>query len=476
MTSLFASGPTRPGSYVPHAPEDALEGIPAAQRREDLDLPHMAEIEVARHFTALAHANYGIDTGIYPLGSCTMKYNPKVNEALSRLPGLARLHPYTPVERVQGALELMDRLARALREITGMDAISLQPAAGAQGELTGILMIRAYHEARGDAGRDQVIVPDSAHGTNPATAAMAGFQVVTVPSDARGGVDIDALERALSPRVAALMLTNPNTLGIFEDRIAEIAQRVHGVGGLLYYDGANLNAIMGITRPGDMGFDAVHLNLHKTFSTPHGGGGPGAGPVGVKAPLEPFLPTPVLEATADGYRFSWERPRSIGPVRSFFGNFGMLVRAYAYIRALGPEGLREASEQAVLNARYLKHRLADVLDVPYERDAMHEFVLSARSLQRATGVRALDLAKRLLDHGVHPPTVYFPLVVEEALMIEPTETESLQRLDGLAEAIRSVVAEARRDPDAVRRAPERTPVGRLDEVRAVRAPDLGARP
>ncbi|MDI3256592.1 MAG: aminomethyl-transferring glycine dehydrogenase subunit GcvPB [Kyrpidia sp.] len=453
-------------------PEVAVEEVlPEEYRRKDPPrLPEVSEPDLIRHYTALSRRNHGVDIGFYPLGSCTMKYNPKRNERAARLPGFAHIHPYQPPETVPGALELMAALQEGLAAVTGMDAVSLQPAAGAQGEWTGLMMIRAYHRARGER-RTTVIIPDSAHGTNPASAAMAGFRVVTVPSDDRGGVDLAALEKVLGEDTAALMMTNPNTLGLFEEQIAAIAERVHMSGALLYYDGANANAILGKTRPGDMGFDAVHLNLHKTFSTPHGGGGPGAGPVGVKSFLEPFLPSPVVRREGGRVILDDDRPQSIGKVHTFYGNFGVLVRAYAYLRAMGADGLQQVAEDAVLNANYLMRRLAPHFDVPYDRICKHEFVLSG-ARQRRAGVRTLDVAKRLLDFGFHPPTVYFPLIVEEALMIEPTETESLETLDAFAEAMIRIVEEAEAEPETVRSAPHTTPVSRLDETRAARSPVL----
>jgi glycine dehydrogenase subunit 2 len=451
---------------VPDLPAGTLRRRPPA-------LPEVSELQAVRHFTRLSQRNHAVDTGFYPLGSCTMKYNPKVGDLAAQDPGFANLHPYAPEDRVQGALRLMWELERALCEIAGMARFTLQPAAGAHGELTGILIARAYHESRGEGHvRTRVIVPDSAHGTNPATAAMCGYEVVEVPSDARGGVDVAALEAAVDERTAALMLTNPNTLGLFEENIQRIAETVHRAGGLVYYDGANANAIVGRVRPGDMGFDIVHFNLHKTFSTPHGMGGPGAGPVGVVERLVPFLPVPLVDREGDRFVWRWDLPASIGRVRAFYGNFGVLVRAYAYIRAHGADGLREVSGHAVLNANYLLALLRDLFDVPYDRRCMHEFVVSARSLRQRTGVRALDVAKRLLDHGFHPPTVYFPLIVEEAMMVEPTETEAKETLDAFAAALEGIVAEARSDPEAVRSAPHTTPVGRLDEATAARRPVL----
>ncbi len=451
-------------------PEDLLRKEPAA-------LPEVPEVDVIRHFTRLSQLNHGVDTGFYPLGSCTMKYNPKVNEALARLPGFTGLHPMKPPELTQGALELMWRLERYLCEIGGLARVTLQPAAGAHGEFTGLQIIRAYHLDRGE-DRRKVIVPDSAHGTNPATAAMCGCFVVSVPSDDRGGVDIAALEKLLDDNVAAFMLTNPNTLGLFDENIDKIARLVHDAGGLLYYDGANANAIMGWARPADTGFDVVHFNLHKTFSTPHGGGGPGSGPVGVTETLVPYLPVPMVERDeATGrYYLDWNRPKSIGKLMAFYGNFGVLVRAYAYIRAHGPDGLKQVSEDAVLSANYLMRKLQPYYDLPYDRACMHEFVLSARRQKQKTGVRALDIAKALLDYGVHPPTIYFPLIVEEALMVEPTETETLETLDAFVGAMVEIARQAEGNPDALKGAPYTTPVGRLDEARAARQPDVRWRP
>ena len=445
-------------------------------RKEPLNLPQVGEVDVVRHFTRLSQMNYGVDAGFYPLGSCTMKYNPKINEAAASLPGFASLHPYQPIESVQGALKLMVELDQMLCAITGMDRFTLSPAAGAQGELAGLMMIRAYHQHRQDFGRRKMIVPDSAHGTNPASAAMAGFEVVEVRSDASGGVDVAALRSLIGPDTAGLMLTNPNTLGLFDTRIVEIAALVHDAGGLLYYDGANANAILGVTRPGDMGFDVVHLNLHKTFSTPHGGGGPGAGPVGVKADLVPFLPVPLAVEDADGScRFIEDLPLSIGRLKSFHGQFAVLVRAYAYIRTHGAAGLRKVAETAVLNANYLKARLSTAFEVPYDRTCMHEVVLSG-SRQKTQGASTLDMAKRLLDYGYHPPTIYFPLIVKEAMMIEPTETESKETLDAFADALLQIAEEVERDPEKVRTAPHETTIARLDEVKAARQAILRYKP
>ncbi len=440
-------------------------------RKADAELPQVSEIDVARHFTRLAKRNHGVDSSFYPLGSCTMKYNPKINEEIAALEGFTGVHPYQCEESAQGSLQLLYEMDRMLSEITGMERVTLQPAAGAHGELTGLMIIGAYHRSRGDLARTKIIVPDSAHGTNPASAAFAGFEVVEVKSDARGGVDIEDLRLAVGEDTAGLMLTNPNTLGLFDENIEEIARIVHDAGGLLYYDGANANAIMGICRPGDMGFDLVHLNLHKTFSTPHGGGGPGSGPVGVKKELVPFLPAPVVECEDGRYWLDYERPESIGRMKSFYGNFGVVLKAYAYIRTMGPDGLRSASEMAVLNANYLMERLRDSFDIPYERICMHEFVLSNKK-QDKNGVRTLDIAKRLLDFGYHPPTVYFPLIVHEAMMIEPTETESRETLDSFADALISIADEAEHDPDKVKGAPYTTVVSRPDEAKAARNPVL----
>jgi glycine dehydrogenase subunit 2 len=470
----------RGSARVPHPPADALAGVPAEQRRaEPLALPELNEPEVIRHFVNLSQLNYAVDTGFYPLGSCTMKFNPKVNEWAARLPGFAALHPLAPDALAQGTLELLWELERWLVEISGMQAVSLQPAAGAQGELTGILMIRAYHRARGDSQRVEVIVPDSSHGTNPATASMAGFRTVTVRSNAAGEVDLDALRAALGPRTAAVMLTNPSTLGLFETRIDELVESVHRAGALAYMDGANMNAVLGKFKPGQAGFDVMHFNTHKTFSTPHGGGGPGAGPVAVGAELEPFLPWPrVIRAEGGELRLerAGERPASIGRVRSYVGSVGVLVRAYAYLAAHGAHGLEQVSEDAVLAANYLKQRLGATFDLPYAQRCKHEFVASARSLRAQTGVRTIDIAKRLIDHGFHPPTVYFPLIVDEAMLIEPTETESIETLDAFASALVSIADEARTDPEVVRSAPHEAPVRRLDEATAARRPDLRWRP
>ncbi len=450
------------------------EMVPASlQRQNPLAIPSLSEPEVARHFGRLGRLNSNLHQNLYPLGSCTMKFNPTVNEAIARFEEFADLHPYQPQKRAQGALRLMWELERALTAITGMDRISLQPAAGAHGEWTGLRMIQAYHRSRGEK-RDQVLVPDSAHGTNPASAALSGLDTVTVKSGADGLVDVQDLRGKLSSRVAAVMMTNPNTVGLFEKDVEEIARLAHAQGAQLYYDGANLNALVGIARPGDMGFDVVHLNLHKTFSTPHGGGGPGAGPVGVKEHLAPFLPVPTVEHRDGAYLLDYDRPRSIGKVRAFYGNFGMLVRAYAYIRAYG-NTIREVAQHAVLNASYLRRHLRRHFEDAFPGPTMHEFVLSARGA-KAQGVRALDIAKRLIDLGFHPPTIYFPLIVPEALMIEPTETESKATLDEFIRAFDQIAREIASEPDVVRGAPHTAPVGRLDEVRAARQPDLRWRP
>ncbi len=440
-------------------------------REEGPDLPEVSELDVVRHYTNLSKLNYSVDTQFYPLGSCTMKYNPKINEDVARLDGFTSVHPYQPEDTVQGALELLYAMDGMLSEITGMDRVSLQPAAGAHGELTGLMIIKAYHENRGEGHRHKIIVPDSAHGTNPASAMMVGYDVVEVKSDDRGCVDIDTLRDIVDNNVAGLMLTNPNTLGLFEEHIHEISQIIHDAGGLLYYDGANLNAIMGMARPGDMGFDVVHLNIHKTFSTPHGGGGPGSGPVGVKQDLIPFLPVPMVEKEDNRYYFDYDRPLSIGKVKSFYGNFNVLVKAYAYILSMGAKGLKEASQNAVLNANYLASMLKKYYELPYDRYCMHEFVLSAQP-QKEKGVSAMDIAKGLIDYGFHPPTVYFPMIVREALMIEPTETESKETLDRFIEAMIELAKMADEDPDKIKGAPHKAPMKRLDETRAARHPVL----
>ena len=454
-------------------PEKPLEQIlPQPLRRAEAPgLPELSENEVIRHFTELSTRNFGVDTGFYPLGSCTMKYNPKVNEDAAALPGFACLHPCQPEETVQGALELLYTMEQGLKALTGMDRFTLQPAAGAHGELTGLMLIQAYHNQRGDQQRNKVLIPLSAHGTNPATVSMAGYEVVQVPCDDRGLVDLAALKAAVDDQTSALMLTNPSTLGLFEEEIIEIAKAVHEAGGLLYYDGANMNAIMGYTRPGDMGFDVVHLNIHKTFSTPHGGGGPGGGPVGVKERLIPFLPVPLVEKKDSAFYFNYDLPESIGKMHSFYGNFGVVIKAYTYLRMLGGEGLKQVSTDAVLNANYLMNLLKKTYYLPYDRTCKHEFVLSARP-EKKKGAGAGDIAKALLDRGFHPPTVYFPLIVEEALMIEPTETESKETLDAFARTMQDIAAAIDQDAGHVAHGPYNTVVGRLDEVRAARSPVL----
>jgi glycine dehydrogenase subunit 2 len=456
---------------VPEAP------IPAELERdpERLGLPEVSELDVVRHFTHLSRLNHAIDIGFYPLGSCTMKYNPKLNEDVARMPGFNWIHPLQPEDTVQGALRIQYELQNLLAEVAGFEAVTLQPAAGAQGELVGVLTIRAYHHARGDAQRTKILVPDAAHGTNPATAAMCGFKVVTIKSDKRGNVDLEHLAKMVGPDTAGLMLTNPNTLGLFDENLIEVAEIVHKAGGLMYGDGANFNAILGIVKPGEVGFDVMHINLHKTFSTPHGGGGPGSGPVCVKSHLAPYLPTPVVDKeTRDGQdHYSFRKiPESVGKVRSFWGNFGMHVRAYTYIRVHGARGLRDISENAVLNANYIMNKLRDTYEVAYDRTCMHECVLSGKKLKQKYGVRTLDVAKRLLDFGYHSPTIYFPLIVEEAIMIEPTETESKTTLDQFIDTMLQIAREAEEDPELVKNAPYTTPVLRLDEATAARKPEI----
>lgn len=459
-------------------PDVAETTIPESLLRDELNWPEVSEIDVIRHFTRLSQKNHAIDIAMYPLGSCTMKYNPKINEAVARYPGFARLHPYQPESTVQGALELMYELQEILGEISGFDDVTLQPAAGAHGELTGCLTIRSYHHERGDTARTKMLIPDSAHGTNPATAVMAGFDVVTVPSDPRGNVDIELLRTLVGPTTAGLMITNPNTLGLWDEHILEVVKVVHEAGGLVYNDGANFNAILGIARPGDLGIDIMHYNLHKTFSTPHGGGGPGSGPVGVRSELAKYLPGPrVRKVEKDGVDwFEWFQPeQSIGQLHSFNGNFGMHVRAYTYIRMHGEAGLRQISKDAVLSANYLLARLRGAFDVAYDRTCMHEFVLSG-SRQKANGVRTLDMAKRTLDFGIHPPTTYFPLIVAEAMMIEPTETESKESLDYFADTYLQIADEAANNPEYVISAPHTTEYKRLDEVGANRSLNLRWKP
>ncbi|HTV15504.1 MAG TPA: aminomethyl-transferring glycine dehydrogenase subunit GcvPB [Acidobacteriaceae bacterium] len=440
-------------------------------RTESAGLPELSEIEIIRHFTRLSTWNYAIDLGMYPLGSCTMKYNPRVNELVARIEGLAEAHPYRPDHLAQGQLDVVDLLQQCLLEITGMDAITLQPAAGAHGEFTGILLTRAWHESQGNPRRT-ILIPDSAHGTNPATAAICGYSVENLKSNGQGGIDLEALASAVNENTAALMLTNPSTIGVFENQIHKIAEILHAKGALLYMDGANMNALCGKTRPGDFGVDVMHLNLHKTFSTPHGGGGPGCGPVACKAFLEPFLPIPVLVKDANGEkRWNYDRPQSVGRVRAFFGNFGMFVRALAYILANGPDGLRQTTEDAVLNANYIRHKLQDLYDLPYKTASMHEVVFSDRK-QAKSGVRTGDIAKRLIDYGFHPYTVSFPLIVQGALMIEPTESESREELDLFIDAMRQIAREVEENPQVVLDAPHSTRVSRLDETTAARKPIL----
>jgi glycine cleavage system P protein (glycine dehydrogenase) subunit 2 len=466
------SSPGKTGAELPPLDVAAVEPEKALgdfYRADIEDFPEVSELDVIRHFTRLSTWNYSIDAGVYPLGSCTMKYNPRVNETVSRFKGLGTEHPYTPEYLAQGCLKVLADAQRALLEITGMDAISLQPAAGAQGELTGLLMIRACLEEGGDPRR-YLLIPDSAHGTNPASVTISGYQVRNLKSDRRGCVDLAELEREMTGEVAGLMLTNPNTLGIFETDIRRIADVVHSKGGLVYMDGANMNALVGVARPGDFGVDVMHLNLHKTFSTPHGGGGPGSGPVAVKRLLEPYLPSPAIEETPEGpIRLNYRRPRSVGRVRAFYGNFGMAVRALAYILAYGPQGLRQATEDAVLNANYIKRRIRDAYDLPYDAPSLHECVFSDRR-QAARGVRTGDIAKRLIDYGFHPYTTSFPLIVPGALMIEPTESAGKAELDAFIEALRSIAREVERDPEIVRTAPHSTRVSRLDEAAAARKP------
>lgn len=466
------SVPGRRGVRFPE-PDVPSTPLPEAFVRRDLPLPEVSERDVIRYFTRLSQLNYSIDTGFYPLGSCTMKYNPKINEALAALPGFTAIHPLQPIETVQGSLALMYALQEWLKEIGGFSGVTLQPAAGAHGELTGVMIIAAYHRDRGETQRTKILIPDSAHGTNPATSAMIGMRVVEIPSDERGNIDLEALRRECDHTLAGLMVTNPNTLGLFDENLEEVVRLVHAAGGLVYGDGANLNALLGIARPGDLGIDVLHFNLHKTFSTPHGGGGPGSGPVGVAAHLVDFLPAPVVgiieEATEEEpplYGFITP-PKSIGRVKSFYGHFGMHVRAYAYMLMHGAEGLRQVSEHAVLNANYLLARLRGVYKVPYDRICMHEFVLEGR-FDDAPDIHALDIAKRLMDYHFHPPTNYFPLIVHEALMIEPTETESKETLDAFADALIRIAEEARTQPELLKSAPHITPVGRLDEVKAAK--------
>jgi len=483
------SSPGRIGVNLPECDVEQAP-LPAGYLRKDLPLPEVSEVDLVRHYLRLSQLNHAVDKGFYPLGSCTMKYNPNVNEEAAKLPGLVHTHPYQPEQTVQGNLFLMHQLQEFLKEITGFSGVSLQPAAGAHGELAGVLMIRAYHESRGDHKRTRMLIPDSAHGTNPASTTMAGYTTTQIPSDAKGNVNLEELKAQCDDTVAGLMLTNPNTLGLFDQHVEEIARLVHGCGGLMYGDGANLNAILGIVKPAEIGFDVMHFNLHKTFSTPHGGGGPGAGPVGANEKLAPFLPGPIVfeelveqvvecdcgeeheTKTEEGLWYELRMPESsIGRLKAFYGNFGVCIKAYTYMRMLGAAGLLQVSQNAVLNANYLLSLLKGTYPLPYDRICMHEFVLSGH-LPDAPGVHTLDIAKRLMDFGFHPPTIYFPLIVPEAIMIEPTETESKQTLDAFAEAMIQIAKEAKTDPELLHSAPHMTPVSRLDEVRAARQPVL----
>ncbi|MCI9160174.1 aminomethyl-transferring glycine dehydrogenase subunit GcvPB [Anaerotruncus sp. 1XD42-93] len=455
-----------PGLDVP-----AAELPEALRRGKKLHLPQIAEVDISRHYTALMKRTHGVNDGFYPLGSCTMKYNPKINDEMAGLPGFSKIHPLQPAHTVQGCLKALCMAEELLCEITGMDGMTFQPAAGAHGEFTGLMLIQAYHESRGDQKRTKIIVPDAAHGTNPASASMVGYEVVSIPSNSEGCVDLEKLRAAVGEDTAGLMLTNPNTVGIFDKNILEITRIIHDAGGLNYYDGANLNAVMGMVRPGDMGFDVIHLNLHKTFSTPHGGGGPGSGPVGCKELLKPFLP--VFHQVREGDSCQFDTPaQSIGSVKAFYGNFLVVLRALTYVLTLGAEGIPEASANAVLNANYLMHELAGLYEMAYDGPCMHEFVMSLSKLKKENGVSAMDIAKSLLDHGIHPPTMYFPLIVEEALMVEPTETESKETLDQAAAVFRSIYETALSDPQSLHEAPVRTPIRRPDELGAARNPKL----
>lgn len=466
---------SRPGRKCTVLPAcDVSVDLPDASlcRQQAPHLPQMSETEISRHYTELAKQTYGVNDGFYPLGSCTMKYNPKINDQIASLPGFSGIHPLQPEETVQGCLKVLDLASKYLCEITGMQDMTFQPAAGAHGELTGLMLIKKYHEVNGHEGRTNILVPDSAHGTNPASASMAGFHVVSIPSLPNGCVDIEALRKTADEHTAGLMLTNPNTVGLFDPNIAEITEIVHKAGGLCYYDGANLNAIMGIVRPGDTGFDVVHLNLHKTFSTPHGGGGPGSGAVGCKDFLKPFLPVPTLTEDASGYHLQHDNPQSIGAVKSFYGNFLIVVRALCYLLTLGKEGVPEAAQNAVLNCNYMMNHLKDIYDIAFDTGCMHEFVMTLENLKKEKGVSAMDVAKALLDNGIHPPTMYFPLIVEEALMVEPTETEPREVLDHAIEVFRQIYKDAQENPEQMHELPLHTPVRRLDEVGAARNPRL----
>ena len=465
------SVPGRIGTTLPPMDVPAQELPPAELLRDGLDMPEVSESEIVRYFSQISQFNFSIDHNFYPLGSCTMKYNPKLNDEMAGLPGMAEIHPNQPEGTVQGALKLMHHLRRSLAEITGMAGGSLVPMAGAEGELAGMLMTRAYHLERGDTNRTRVLIPDSAHGTNPASASMAGFEVVTLPTDVDGNTDLEALKYSVGDDLAGFMLTQPSTLGLFDTNILEVIKIVREAGGILYGDGANLNALLGHVKPGELGFDVVHSNLHKTFTQPHGGGGPGAGAVMVSERLVPFLPAPVVEKTSESYSFATP-PKTIGKMGTFHGNFGALVRAYSYIRTLGDVGVRQISEDAVINANYIMSQLKGYYDLPHDRTCMHEVVFSAKNLKREHGVDALDVSKRLIDYGVHPPTMYFPLVVEEALMIEPTETESIETLDYFIDVMQTIAKEAAEEPELLHGAPHNTPNTRLDEARAARQPDL----
>jgi glycine dehydrogenase subunit 2 len=466
------SSPGRTGVKYPN-PDVPAYPIPEGLLRANLPLPELSEIDVIRHFTHLSRLNYSVDEGLYPLGSCTMKYNPRINEEAARLPGFAWSHPLQPIETVQGCLALMHQMQEWLKEISGFAGVCLEPAAGAQGELVGVLIMRAYHRSRGEIRRTKILIPDSAHGTNPASTAMSGLEVIPLPSDSRGNINLEALKAACNDSLVGLMLTNPNTLGLFDENVLEVVRMVHEAGGLVYGDGANLNALLGIARPGDLGFDLMHFNLHKTFSTPHGGGGPGSGPVGVADFLMDYLPDPIVDIVEEGdddtpplYGFITPS-RTIGRVKAFHGHFGMLVRAFTYISMHGPDGLRKISEYAVLNANYLMARLRNAFKVPYDRVCMHEFVMEGVWAD-APEIHALDISKRLMDYSYHPPTNYFPLIVHEALMIEPTETESMQTLDKFADALLKIAEEAHMNPELLKSAPHNTPIGRVDEVKAAR--------
>lgn len=466
------SNPGRGCDLLPECDVPMIKPSEKFVRKSKLHLPQVSETEISRHYTQLMNRSFGINNGFYPLGSCTMKYNPKVNEEAAKLPGFAKIHPLQPQSTIQGCLEVMKLTEESLCEITGMAAMDFQPAAGAHGEFTGLKLIWAYHQDRKDTKRTKIIVPDSAHGTNPASAAMAGFSVVNIPSTSEGYVDMEVLREAVGEDTAGFMLTNPNTIGMFDENILEITKIVHDAGGLNYYDGANLNAIMGIVRPGDMGFDVVHLNLHKTFSTPHGGGGPGSGPIGCKQELVKYLPSPSITRQGGSYQLEQKGLESIGRVKAFYGNFLVVVKALTYILSLGGEGLKNASENAVLNANYLLHRLKNTFDIPFPGPCMHEFVISLEELKKKQGVSALDFAKTLLDYGMHPPTMYFPLIVHEALMVEPTETETMETLMEVADIYEQIYERACKDPDSLHASPQNTPVGRPDEVAAARNPIL----